>query len=50
MITFLPVPPLGCEKNPCLPNPISCPEYLYFSILTFSVKLTAPNKQFSNFE
>ena len=46
--TFLPVPPLGCEKNPCLSNPIPYPEYLYLSIATFLVKLIVPNKQFSS--
>ena len=48
IITFLPVPPLGCEKNPCLSNPIPYPEYLYLSVRSFSVNLTAPTKKFSS--
>ena len=48
IITFVPVPPLGWEKNTCLSNPIPYPELLYLSISAFLVKLTAPNKQFSN--
>ena len=48
IITFLPVPPLGCEKNPCLSNPIPYPEYLYLSVRSFLVILTAPTKQFSS--
>ena len=47
-ITFLPVPPLGCEKNQCLSNPIPYPEYLYLSMSKVLVKLTAPNRQFSS--
>ena len=43
-ITFLPVPPLWCEKNPYLSNPIPYPEDLYLSILTFLVNVPAPNK------
>ena len=48
IITFLPVPLLGCQKNRCLSNPIPYPEYVYLSISAFLVKLTAPNKQFSS--
>ena len=48
IITFLPVTPLGCEKNPFLSNPIPYPEYLHLSISTFLVNVTAPNKQFSS--
>ena len=44
IIIFLPVPPLGCENNPCLSNPIPYPEYLYLSISAILVKLAAPNK------
>ena len=44
--TFLPVPPLGCEENPCLSNPVLYSECLYLSMAAFLVKLTAPNKQF----
>ena len=47
IITFLPVPPIGCEKNPFLSNAIPYPEYLYLSISAFLVKLTAPNKRFT---
>ena len=47
IITFLPVPPLGCEKNPLISNQIAYPEYLYLSISTFLVNVTTPNKQFS---
>ena len=47
-MTFLSVPPLGCEKIPFLSNPISYPEYLNLSISAFSVKLTAPNKKISS--
>ena len=50
IITFIPVPPLGCEKYPCLSNPIPYPKYLYLSISTFLVKLSAPSKQFSGAE
>ena len=50
IITFLSVPPPGCQKNPCLSNVIPYPEYLYLSISAFLVKLTAPNKQFSSVE
>ena len=48
IIKFLPVPPIRCEENPCLSNPIPYAEYLYLSIIIFFVKITAPNKQFSN--
>ena len=48
IITFLTVPPLGCEKNPCVSKTIPHPKYLYLSISAFLVTLTAPNKQFSN--
>ena len=47
IITFLPNPPLGCEKVPLESNPIPYPEYLYLSMSAFLVNLTAPNKQFS---
>ena len=43
---FLPNPPLGNEKLPLLSNPVPQPECPYFSISTFFVKVTAPNKQF----
>ena len=48
IVTFLPVPPLAREQNPCLDriHPIPYPEYLYLSISVFLSKLTAPNKQF----
>ena len=29
IIIFLPVPPLGCEKNPCLSNPIPYLENIF---------------------
>ena len=48
IITFLPVPPLGYEKNPCLSNSIPYPECLYLSISAILVKLVAPDKQFSS--
>ena len=44
ILTFLPTPPLGCEKLPFESNPILYPEYLYLSISSFFVKVTAPNK------
>ena len=44
--TFLPYPPLGCEKPPLESNPIPYPECLYLSISAFFVNLTAPNRQF----
>ena len=48
IITFLPNPVPENEKLPCLSNPIPYPEYLYLSISAFLVKVTPPNKQFSN--
>ena len=45
IITFLPYPPLGCVKLPLESDPIPYPEYLYLSISTFFVNLTAPNRQ-----
>ena len=47
IITFLPYPPRGCEKDPFESNPIPYPEYLYLSMSAFFVNLTAPNRQFS---
>ena len=44
IITFLPYPPLGCEKRPLESNQIPYPEYLYLSISAFFVNLTAPNR------
>ena len=46
IITFLPVPPPGCQKSPCLSNPILYPEYLYLLKSEFLIKLAGPNKQF----
>ena len=46
IITFLPSPPLRCEKFPLESNPIPYPEYLYLSTPLFFVNLTAPNRQF----
>ena len=46
IITFLPYPPLGCVKLSLEPNPIPYPEYLYLSISTFFLNLTAPSRQF----
>ena len=46
IITFLPCPSLGCEKDPFESNPIPYPEYLYLLISAFFVNLTAPNRQF----
>ena len=43
--TFWPNPPPGTEKLDLLSNPILKPEYPYFSISAFFVKVTAPNKQ-----
>ena len=40
--------PLPIQKVPFLSNPIPYPEYLNSSISLCLVKLTAPNKQFSN--
>ena len=45
IITFLLVPPLGCEKNPSLSNPIPYPKYLHLSMSAFLVNLTAPNNE-----
>ena len=39
-------PPPWNEKLDLLSNPIPKPEYWYFSISAFFVKLTAPNKHF----
>ena len=47
IITFLPVLPLGCEKNYFPLNPTPYPEYLYLSISAFSVDVTASDKHFS---
>ena len=44
IITFLPVPPPGWEKNPCLSYPIPYPEYLCLSVLASLAQLTAPTK------
>ena len=46
IITFLPYPPLGCQKLVLESNPMPYPEYLYLSTSTFFVNLTAPNRQF----
>ena len=46
IIAFLPHPPLGRVKLPLESNPIPYPEYLYLSISTYFVNLTAPNRQF----
>ena len=48
IMTFLPNPVPENENVSFLSNPISYPEYLYLSISAFLVKVTAPNKQFSN--
>ena len=48
IITFFPVPPEGCEKNPFPPNPIPYPESLYLSMFAFIVNLTAPNNAFAS--
>ena len=47
IITFLPCPPLGCEKLPLESNPIPHPEYIYSLASAFFINLTAPNRQFS---
>ena len=47
IITFVPFPPLGCEKLPLESNPIPYPEYLYLWTSDFFVILIAPNRQFS---
>ena len=44
--TFSPNPSPGNEKLDLLSNPIPKPEYPYFSISAFFVKVTAPNKLF----
>ena len=49
IMQFLPNP-LPNEKVPILSDPIPFPEYIYLSISTFLVRLTAPNEQFSNIE
>ena len=41
-ITFVPFPPLGCEKLPLESNPVPFPEYLYLPTSTFFVNLIAP--------
>ena len=46
-MTFVPFPPLGCEKLPPESNLIPSPEYLYLSMSKFFVNLIAPNRQFS---
>ena len=48
IITFLPILVPGNEKLPCLSNPVPYPEYPYLLMSAFLVRLTAPNKQFSN--
>ena len=45
---FWPIPPPGNEKFDVLSNAIPKPEYPYFSISAFFVKVTGPNKQFSS--
>ena len=40
--------PLPTENFLFLSDPVPYPEYSYSSISIFLVKLTAPNKQFSN--
>ena len=47
IIQFLPSP-LPKLNSPCLLNPMLYQLHLYLSIPAFLVKLTAPNKQFSN--
>ena len=44
--TFWPNTPLVNEELDLLSKPIPYPEYLYLSMSTFLVKVTAPNKQF----
>ena len=44
--TFWPNPPPGNEKLDLLSNPIPKPEYPYFLISAFFVKVATPNKQF----
>ena len=48
IVTFLPVSPEGCEKNPFPSNAIPYPEYLYLSMSAFLVNLTAPNNAFAS--
>ena len=43
--TFLPSPPLRCEKVPFKSNSVPYPEYLYLSISAFLVNLTEPIRQ-----
>ena len=45
IITFVPFPPLGCEKLPLESNPIPYPQYLYLSTSDFFI-LIASNRQF----
>ena len=45
---FLTNPQPENEKLDLLSNPIPWPEYPYWSISAFLVKITAPNKQFYN--
>ena len=44
-INTVPPVPLPYEKFPYLSNPTPYTGYLFWSILAFLVKLTAPNKQ-----
>ena len=48
IITVLPNPIPGDKKLPCLSNQIPYPEYLYFLIAAFLVRISASNKQFSS--
>ena len=48
VITFLPGPPLKCERKTFLSNLIPYPEYLNLSISAFLINTTALNKQFSS--
>ena len=45
IITFLPSPPLACEKLSFESNPIPYPEYLNLPTSVFFVNLIAPNRQ-----
>ena len=47
IITFVPFPPLGCEKLLIESNPVPYAEYLYLLTSEFFVILIAPNRQFS---
>ena len=50
IITFLPNPPLECEKVPLESNPIPYPAFINICIYQyqhFFLKVTASNKQFS---